>query len=150
MLCITGAEQLAREMTTKQLAQLTEEERRALNMTDEMIESNIKVVAMPWFRQMLAFDPRRALRQVKCTVLALNGDKDVQVAAKENLGAIQDALAAGGNQQVKIAELPGLNHFFQTCTTGALSEYSQIEETFSPAALKVVSDWIREQTRLGH
>ena len=40
-------------------------------------------------------------------------------------------------------ELPGLNHLFQTCETGAPSEYSTIEETFSPAALKEVSVWIQ-------
>lgn len=73
--------------------------------------------------------------------------RDLQVAAKENLAAIRDAFAAGGNQTVKTAELPGLNHLFQTCQTGAIAEYGQIEETFNPAAMKLIADWIREVTR---
>ena len=47
-----------------------------------------------------------------------------------------------------IKEFAGLNHLFQTCTTGAVSEYGTIDETFNPAALAAVSDWIRQQTGL--
>jgi hypothetical protein len=46
---------------------------------------------------------------------------------------------------VTTKELPGLNHLFQTCKTGAVSEYAEIEETIAPAALKVIGDWIDEQ-----
>jgi fermentation-respiration switch protein FrsA (DUF1100 family) len=111
-----------------------------------MIDGQVKMLLSPWFRDMLSYDPRAALRAVKCPVLAINGEKDLQVSAQENLSAIREALAAGKNQQVKTIELPGLNHLFQACQTGAPAEYSRIEETFDPAALKVVSNWIRETT----
>ena len=113
-----------------------------------MIEGQLQTVLTPWFRELLAYDPRPALRQVKCAVLAINGAKDLQVAAKQNLAAIREALAAGGNPKVAIKEFAGLNHLFQTCTTGAVSEYGTIEETFNPVALAAVSDWIRQQTGL--
>jgi hypothetical protein len=64
------------------------------------------------------------------------------VAAAVNLPAIADALRAGGNTQVTTRALAKLNHLFQTAKTGALSEYGQIEETFAPEALTVISDWI--------
>ena len=92
--------------------------------------------------KLLEYDPRPALRAVKCPVLALNGEKDLQVAAKENLDAIRTALAAGGNTRVEMIALPGRNHLFQNCRTGAIAEYGQIEETIDPAALKIVSDWV--------
>jgi hypothetical protein len=82
---------------------------------------------------------------VKCPVLAINGEKDVQVAADENLEGIRAGMAAGGNDEVTITKLPGLNHLFQQCTTGAVSEYGTIEETFNPAALAMVSDWILQR-----
>ena len=75
-------------------------------------------------------------------MLALNGEKDVQVAANENLPAIEKALKSSGNRSVKIVKLPSLNHLFQHCTTGLPSEYGTIEETFSPEALKIISAWI--------
>jgi fermentation-respiration switch protein FrsA (DUF1100 family) len=75
-------------------------------------------------------------------VLALNGSLDLQVPADENLAAIERELRAGGNRDVTVEKLPGLNHLFQTAGTGAPSEYAEIEETFSPAALQRIGDWI--------
>jgi uncharacterized protein len=144
------AQKVVREVTAKALAEFTPDQRRSMGLSDDMLESQSQMVATPWFRNLLAYDPRPTLRQVKCPVLAINGEKDLQVAAKENLKAIREALEAGGNHKVKTVELPGLNHLFQTCTTGAISEYGQIDETFSPAALKVISDWIRQQAGLGN
>ena len=84
------------------------------------------------------------LARVKCPVLALNGEEDVQVAADVNLNAIQAALEEGGNKRGVFVKLTGLNHLFQTCKTGAVSEYAQIEETMAPAALEKVSSWIAQ------
>ena len=95
-----------------------------------------------WFRYFIMTDPATFWKKVKCPVLALNGEKDLQVAAKENLPAIENALKWGGNESVKVMKLPGLNHLFQHCKTGLPSEYATIEETFSPEALKIISEWI--------
>jgi alpha-beta hydrolase superfamily lysophospholipase len=95
-----------------------------------------------WFRYFIMTDPATFWKKVKCPVLALNGEKDLQVAADENLTAIEKALKSKGNKSVKTIELPGLNHLFQHCKTGLPAEYSKIEETFSPEALKIISDWI--------
>ena len=96
----------------------------------------------PWFRYFLFTDAATFWKEVKCPVLALNGEKDTQVAAAENLGSIEKALKSSGNNSVKTIKLPGLNHLFQHCKTGLPSEYGNIEETFSPEALKIISDWI--------
>ena len=61
-------------------------------------------------------------------MLAINGVLDLQVDATQNLSAIEKALRRGGNQDIEIARLPGLNHLLQTAKTGAPTEYSQIEE----------------------
>jgi hypothetical protein len=68
------------------------------------------------------------------------------VAPKENLAAISAAFKAGGNRDATVKELPGLNHMFQTATTGAMSEYATIEETIAPAALDEMSTWIVAHT----
>jgi len=140
------AEEVIRKILHEKVAAMTDEQRKAQEMSDAKIEGQIKMMLTPWFRDLLSYDPRAALQSVKCPVLAINGEKDLQVAAKENLPAIRGALAAGGNQRVKAVRLPGLNHLFQTCETGVPAEYSRIEETFNPVALKLISDWIREVT----
>jgi uncharacterized protein len=93
----------------------------------------------------MAYDPAPALRQVKCPVLALNGEKDLQVSPKQNLPVIRKALEEGGNQHAEVDELPGVNHLFQTAKTGAPGEYGEIEETMSPAAMEKVASWILKQ-----
>jgi fermentation-respiration switch protein FrsA (DUF1100 family) len=81
---------------------------------------------------------------VKCPVLALNGEKDLQVNHEMNLPAIKAAVRKGGNRKIKTVIMPGLNHLFQTSETGAPGEYSSIEETFSPAVLEMITGWIRK------
>jgi fermentation-respiration switch protein FrsA (DUF1100 family) len=80
-------------------------------------------------------------------VLAVNGEKDLQVDAGENLAAIRKALQEGGNKKVEVKALPGLNHLFQTATTGSPGEYARISETFAPTAMQVVSDWVTGLTK---
>jgi hypothetical protein len=138
-------EKAIREVIEEQLSELKPEEREAVGISDAFAESQAKVSVTPWFRQLIAYDPRPALLEVKCPVLAINGEKDIQVAAEENLAGIQAALAEGGNADVTIKEFPGLNHLFQHCTTGSVSEYGEIEETFAPEALETVSEWIRQR-----
>jgi hypothetical protein len=78
--------------------------------------------------------------------LALGGDKDLQVDAQVNLPIIAATLKEGGNKDAITKEFPGLNHLFQTCKTGSVSEYSQIEETIAPVVLQTIADWIQQRT----
>jgi pimeloyl-ACP methyl ester carboxylesterase len=103
----------------------------------------------PWFRVFLALDPHVALRKVKCPVLAINGERDLQVDPKQNLPEVAAALKEAGNRDATTLELPGLNHLFQTCKTGSVAEYGQIEETMAPAAMGAISDWIEARMNVG-
>jgi fermentation-respiration switch protein FrsA (DUF1100 family) len=105
-------------------------------------EGQAKFVVTPWFRFFLTYDPVPTLKKVKCPVLALNGERDLQVPPKPDLEGIEKALKEGGNKDFTVKELPKLNHLFQTCETGALSEYGKIDETFAPSALEEISGWI--------
>jgi len=98
----------------------------------------------PWYRTFIATDPSVYWKKVFCPVLALNGDKDLQVAADVNLPAIRKAVLSGGNSKVTVIRFPGLNHIFQHCKTGMPSEYGEIEETFSPEVLKIMAGWIND------
>jgi hypothetical protein len=141
------AEKKLREILAEEVSKLSEEEKKAAGSASGAMEAQIKSVLSPWFRFFLTYDPKPTLRKVKCPVLAINGEKDLQVPPKENLRAIEEALKAGRNKDFTIKELPKLNHLFQTCTTGSLSEYSQIEETIAPVALETIADWIVKRTK---
>lgn len=109
----------------------------------KIIDANVNVLKTRWFQFFLTYDPYPALTKLKCPVLALNGSKDLQVPPVENLAAIEKALKEGGNKNYKTLELENLNHLFQTCETGAVAEYAQIEETISPLVLEILRDWIK-------
>lgn len=108
-------------------------------------QAQIEFAESPWFRNFLTYDPATALRQLKCPVLVLNGEKDLQVPPALNLPAIRKALNEGGNRHYEIDELPGLNHLFQPAKTGLPTEYSQIEITIAPVVLDKIATWILKQ-----
>lgn len=107
------------------------------------LSNSMNPVSFNWMRYFMITNPADFWEKVKCPVLALNGDKDLQVSAKVNLPAIEKALRKGGNDSVKIVSLPGLNHLFQHTATGLPSEYGDIEETISPEVLDIITNWIK-------
>lgn len=121
---------------------MPEDQKKAFGSEEMWLKGEIKSLTSPWFRFFLTYDPKPTLEKVKCPVLALGGSKDLQVPAEENLKAIGEALKAGGNTNYMVRELTGLNHLFQAAQTGGVSEYGKNEETFSPAALQIIGDWI--------
>jgi len=98
---------------------------------------------LPWMRYFLKYDPANTLTKVLIPVLALNGEKDTQVSAEENLEGFHNLLTKAGNKNFKTISLPNLNHLFQYAETGEMTEYFSIQETFSPEVLQIMLDWIR-------
>jgi len=143
-----GVATALRALVEAQLSALPEAARTAAGDPATLAGTALRQVWNPWMRFFAAYDPAPALRRVRCPVLALNGERDVQVTSRENLTGIEAALRAGGNRDVTVRELPGLNHLFQACTSCSVAEYARLEETFAPAALDQVSDWIRARTGL--
>jgi hypothetical protein len=139
-----AAEEKLRKIWNEELAKMNDAEKKLTDISsqDDLI---LKQYLSPWYRFFLTYDPVPTLTKVKVPVLAIIGEKDLQVPPKENLKVIEDALKAGGNEHYTIKELPGLNHLFQTAQTGSPAEYGTIEETISPVALDVIGEWIVQE-----
>lgn len=109
------------------------------------VESQAKAIQQfvgPWFRQFMGLEPEAYYVAVRCPVLILHGSLDQQVPASVNQTAIRQALDIGGHWEYQFEILHGLNHLFQTAKTGSPSEYGQIEETFAPEALTIITTFI--------
>jgi fermentation-respiration switch protein FrsA (DUF1100 family) len=146
----TSLEQLKTYLTTyiKQEMKDNPSAEKPQGMTDDdFVKMQVNQIANPWMLYFIKYNPTPALTKVKCPVLAINGEKDLQVPPKENLNAIKKALAKGGNKKVTIKEVPNLNHLFQECKTGSPDEYATIEQTFSPTALTEILMWLQIQTK---
>lgn len=135
------------ETVRTSLEAMTDAERAQAGVTDEesleqVMATQIQQVNTPWFRYFLTYDPAPVIEQVTVPVLAINGEKDLQVPYAENLREIEAALQRGGNTNYEIHALPGLNHLFQHSETGAPSEYGNIDETWSVGSMELIADWI--------
>jgi pimeloyl-ACP methyl ester carboxylesterase len=136
---VAEAEDLAQ--TREQLEDLlTTEVLETLGTEPEQKPAIITSALRPWVRYLLRFDPATFLRRLDVPVLALNGSLDIQVPATANLAAMRAHLA--DHTDATVIEIPRLNHLFQTASTGAIGEYRDIEETFAPQALAIISEWI--------
>ena len=119
---------------------------QAPSLTAEQARQQVaQTITEPWMRAFLLSDPATYLARVKCPVLALNGTHDLQVAADDNLPAIARGLRAAHNRDATTRALPGLNHLFQT-DPAAKADYGSITETFAPAALQAIGDWLSART----
>lgn len=146
----TSLEQLKTDLTAFILQEMKDNPNaeKPKGMTDDdFVKMQVNQIANPWMQFFIKYNPALVLTKVKCPVLAINGEKDLQVPAKENLDAIKKALTKGGNKKVTIKEMSNLNHLFQECKTGSPDEYATIEQTFSPTALTEILTWLQTQTK---
>ncbi len=110
---------------------------------EETLQANLDELFTPWMSYFIDFNPQDYLCKVKVPLLALNGDKDVQVYSKDNLAGVEKAMKKAKNKNYKTIELKGLNHLFQKCIFGSPNFYGRNEETFNEDAMKAIAEWIQ-------
>ena len=95
----------------------------------------------PYMEFFLGLDLSASLSGITCPVMALNGAKDTQVQCDRNIAVLKAGLPSNSSSVIRAED--GLNHLFQHCVTGEVSEYKNIEETFSPEVLSEMIAWIK-------
>lgn len=138
---------LAIEELLLEYARMRNKQERPDSVLHQEVARMARRITQPWMRFFLHYDPIDALRKVRCPILALNGEKDLQVPAEINLQGIERAGREARNPDVTVKLMPGLNHLFQTAKTGSPIEYVSLEETFSPDALAVMGEWITARVK---
>ena len=111
----------------------------------ELTEQTVSGMTMPWMYYFLKYDPTEAIVKTNCPALLLNGSKDLQVIASQNLPAYEKIIADYGKTNLTLHELPDLNHLFQHCETGAIEEYATIDETISPEVLEMIVGFVKKK-----
>jgi len=110
---------------------------------EELTEQTVGQMASPWMYYFLRYDPTDAIVKTNCPALLLNGTKDLQVIASQNLPGYEKIIAEHGKTNLILRELPDLNHLFQHCETGSPNEYFEIEETISPEVLEMIVGFVK-------
>lgn len=134
-----------RDMVEAQLENVPPDMRGQYGNVDSLAAGAARIYFTPWMQYFIATDPRPTLEKLRVPVLAITGEKDVQV-TPENVAAMRATFAKAGNRAATVKLLPGLNHMFQRCTACTVAEYGQLEETMAPVALDEISGWILRTT----
>jgi dipeptidyl aminopeptidase/acylaminoacyl peptidase len=99
-------------------------------------------VRLPWVKEFWTYDPLPTIRKVRQPILIIQGALDRQVTA-EQAGMLEQAAKGEGNKDVTVQLFPNLNHLFLPAKTGAINEYSTLEQkTIGDDVLKVLGDWL--------
>lgn len=129
--------------TWQQLAsRLTPEQQERYGMTPERKAAAIQQMCSPWFFAFLHFDPKPYIRKMRCPLLALGGELDLQVESAANNRLFEKYLPRNPHHRFVI--IPQANHLLQPCSTGLPEEYGSIEETIRPEVLDIICDWLAE------
>ena len=115
-------------------------------MSPAALQAQIRFMTSPWFRQFLDYDPGPVLEKLRCPVLALSGDRDLQVDSTDNVPLLRKASEASENKDFTVVEVAGVNHLFQTAKSGSPALYGAIEETMAPQVLTAVASWVARHT----
>lgn len=126
----------------QQYERLTPEERERYHYTQADKLRTIQQLCTPWFYAFLHLNPKSYIKKMRCPVLAIGGEKDLQVDAVSNNQLFAQYLPH--NPKHQFLTIPQANHLLQTCETGSPSEYGKIEETISPKVLKLILDWLEQ------
>lgn len=110
---------------------------------EELTEKTVGQMVSPWMYYFLKYDPTEAIIKTNCPALLLNGSKDLQVIASQNLPVYEKIIAEHGKTNLILRELRDLNHLFQHCETGSPNEYFEIEETISPEVLEMIVGFVK-------
>jgi len=102
----------------------------------ERTRREVKVMASPWFRNFITYDPTADICAVEVPWLALNGELDHQVLPR-NLSRIAELNPAADTRL-----LPSLNHMMLDCKSGAIDEYHLLQGDISPAAIDAIVGWL--------
>jgi pimeloyl-ACP methyl ester carboxylesterase len=135
----------------KAVGALPEAQRNAIPDVDRMVEAQaqgqVNFVRSPWFRYFLDYDPAPTLARVNCPVLAIFGEKDLQVPTEANRAVMDDVAKKSGNRDFTIVVIPGANHLYQAATTGGASEYPRLKKEFAPGFEDALIPWLTKHTR---
>lgn len=105
-------------------------------------DSYLKTYESQWLVEFIRLNPQEYLKDVRCHVLAMNGDLDLQVNASINLNRIKEILLANNCKHVETHLIPNHNHMFQKTTNGLPLFYALSKEAISDETLNIILTWL--------
>ena len=134
------AVEVLNQVWEQQTKRLTSEECERYGMQPQRKAISIQQLSSPWFFTFVHFDPKPYIKKIQCPVLAIGGEKDLQVDVIVNNALFAKYLKK--NPHHRFVSIQNANHLLQPCITGSPNEYGEIEETMKPEVLEIISEWL--------
>jgi len=132
----------------QQLAFISESQIESMGGADAIIQAQVDQQLAPmqsrWFRSFMDYDPAEDLKYLEIPVLAIFGEKDVQVLPLPNINEINRWKNENLAKNFSIQTIAKANHLFQESNTGMPQEYSTLDKEFAPGFFKSVKNWLLE------
>lgn len=129
----------------EQIDQLPAAQRESLGDMDSFIRSQVdrqlSSAKSRWFKSFIEFDPAERISELEIPMLAIFGEKDVQVLPVPNQETAQK-LRTDHSLNLEIAEIPEANHLFQNATTGMPGEYGMLEKEFTDGFIEEILQFL--------
>jgi uncharacterized protein len=110
---------------------------------DVLFAQQMEMMNTTWFRSLARYDPAEAVPLMRCPMLALFGEKDLQVPAHLNAGALETIAKICETQRIAIRIVPGANHLFQKAASGSPTEYRSLEKKYAEGVLEAIENWLK-------
>ena len=111
----------------------------------QALEQQMRFFQNPWMEHYLSYNPAPDLAKARAPVLALYGEKDTQIIARDNAPIARRLLENDWPGGSKVVVVQDANHFFQAAETGAGIEYITLDQTIMPRVLEMISGWLTER-----
>lgn len=123
-------------------SRLTPEEQERYGFTPQRKAAAIQQLVSPWFYTFIHFDPKSYIKKMRCPVMAIGGEKDLQVDVIANNALFAQYLKK--NPCHRFISIRRANHLLQPCESGSPNEYGEIEETMKQEVLDLITVWLEE------
>ena len=98
-----------------------------------------------WGNYFVKHDPIKDIEKVNIPILALFGEKDLQVEAKLNIDAMQKLFKKTKQKNYTIKTLKDANHLFQKANSGSPSEYETLDKKFVDDFFSTMESWLKSE-----
>ncbi len=144
-----GWSELEEDLTERlksQIDELPEQQREALGNLDDFVAGQVarqlSGAKTRWFKSFIETDPAEVYAELDIPMLAIFGEKDIQVAAETNSEALNDL----NRENLQIKTIPEANHLFQLANTGMPGEYGILDKEFAEGFVEAIVEWLRAQS----
>jgi uncharacterized protein len=119
-----------------------------LDRSDLPDELSIWIDARAWVTSHAKIDPLANIAQVKCSILILQGERDIQVSPERDARKLAAALEAAHHADFELVVFPGLDHLFKRTPGETSSGLDYLRDRPVDAVmLDKLAGWLRERLK---